>query len=281
MSEPHCTCHIAIETTGRFGSLAVLLGDRAVWQADLPRDRRTAASAAPGLQELLHVCRENQWCPQWIDVAIGPGSFTGLRIGVTMAKAIGYARSWPIVGVDSLAGIAAATLDSLDTQPGEMPAQQVLVGINAFRGQIFAGVFDVGELLSAPPEIPLESLSKSPLTTPLTPSIYAERMDASVSVMESEQWSELVQQMAGDPTVVFAGDRAVFPESHQGKVSGRTVSDAVGVGRIGLRLAAMSQFQDAMRILPRYIKHSSAEEKRESTRCDDESRLGRNKSPAS
>src|SRR6185295_10241387 len=81
---------LAIETSGRHGSAATLWGDsndrRLVRQIVLTGEQRTAQALAPSLKELL---AESEWPANSIElvaVAAGPGSFTGLRIGVTTAK---------------------------------------------------------------------------------------------------------------------------------------------------------------------------------------------------
>src|SRR5688572_10548194 len=96
---------IAIETSGRHGSLAVLSGgaEDALLQCEavLGGDQRTAQSLAPALRDLL---AEVKWPPPSIGlvaVVVGPGSFTGLRIGVTTAKAFAYAVGAEIVGVNT------------------------------------------------------------------------------------------------------------------------------------------------------------------------------------
>ena len=74
----------------------------------LPEDTRSAQSLTLCIKELFD--REG-WSPQEIDlvaVTRGPGSFTGLRIGIVTAKTIAYAVSAAIVGVNSLRALAAA-----------------------------------------------------------------------------------------------------------------------------------------------------------------------------
>src|SRR4051812_36432753 len=102
---------LAIETSGRFGSVATLVGDaegaKCSLQIVLPQTQRTAQSLAPAIQELL---RTTWWLPRDVDIvaiAVGPGSFTGLRIGVTTAKAFAFAASAEVVAVDTLEAIAA------------------------------------------------------------------------------------------------------------------------------------------------------------------------------
>jgi tRNA threonylcarbamoyladenosine biosynthesis protein TsaB len=90
-------------------------------------------------------------------VGVGPGTFTGLRIGVTTARALAQARSLPLVGVPSLDALARGLAD----RAGERPR---LALIDARRGETFAGVYDaagerIGEPFVAPPEGVVERLA--------------------------------------------------------------------------------------------------------------------------
>jgi tRNA threonylcarbamoyladenosine biosynthesis protein TsaB len=69
----------------------------------------------------------------------GPGSFTGLRIGVATAKGLCYALGCPLIMVSSLAAVAAAAGD----------VGLLAVVLDAKKGQLFAGVFRTGTEVAA------------------------------------------------------------------------------------------------------------------------------------
>jgi tRNA threonylcarbamoyladenosine biosynthesis protein TsaB len=119
---------VAIETSGRHGSVALLNacadGFLLIKQSVLTGDQRTAQSLAPALRQLL---QEAEWPPgsvELVAVTAGPGSFTGLRIGVTTAKTFAYAVDAPIVGVDTLDVLAAQAPSSGDALWAIMDAQR-------------------------------------------------------------------------------------------------------------------------------------------------------------
>ena len=226
---------MAIETTGRLGSIAVLAGQRVVYQANLDPKRRTAATLAPVIEETLEWCRNNHCFPSFLAVADGPGSFTGLRIGVTTAKTLGYALDLPVVAVDSLAAIAAATFDA------EPECESLLIGMDAYRGQVFAGEFGRSTLLPPITEIP----------STWTPH------PASVQVTGQPQWDEMLVRRSAETAI--AGDAKPMGDQSDQRLSRRC--DAIGVGHLGLRAAITDQFVDPLQLIPRYLKLSAAEEK--------------------
>jgi tRNA threonylcarbamoyladenosine biosynthesis protein TsaB len=72
-----------------------------------------------------------------IAVGIGPGSYTGLRIGIATARALAQARRLPLAAVGSLAALARGMADQVAADGGTL-----LPAIDARRGQVFAALYD-------------------------------------------------------------------------------------------------------------------------------------------
>lgn len=233
---------IAIESIGKTGSLAVLVGETVIWSRQLPDDQRTAAVLAVHLQECLQWCREASQSLDFVSVAVGPGSFTGLRIGITTAKTLGYAFSLPIVPVGSLAVFAASCTD-------QNPTPSVIVGLNAYRGQVFTATFSREEL-----SIPSQSVSER------------------AHVVMRDQWEQQLSDLDVSSGNIACGDTVLFsPDSV--KPCRVVVPHAVGVGQLAARLLRSEQGReskeeqtadltcDAFSLSARYLKLSAAEEK--------------------
>jgi tRNA threonylcarbamoyladenosine biosynthesis protein TsaB len=88
-----------------------------------------------------------------IAVGIGPGTFTGLRVGIATARALGQARGLPVAGVGSLAALARGVAERAPDRPA-------LALIDARRGEVFAALHDAsGEQLWEPAAIDPEALA--------------------------------------------------------------------------------------------------------------------------
>ena len=93
-----------------------------------------------------------------IAVGVGPGAFTGLRIGVATGRALAKANELPMRGVSSLAALAAG-----------IPGSSRLALIDAKRGEVYAALFDDDEERWPPAVLDIETLLervKSAATTP-------------------------------------------------------------------------------------------------------------------
>lgn len=123
---------LALETTEAIGSVAAICDGNLLAELKLDPTRRSAQSLAPGLNTIL---RQVGWQPAQVGlvaVSIGPGSFTGLRVGVTAAKTFAYAVQADILGIDTLETVAARA-------PAEV--QALSVAVDAQRGQFVARSF--------------------------------------------------------------------------------------------------------------------------------------------
>jgi tRNA threonylcarbamoyl adenosine modification protein YeaZ len=100
---------VAIESASTDISLAVTRPDGTpLAQAGWTSDRRQGHETLPRLLDLLHEAGVSLDALSAVAVGIGPGSFTGLRVGMSLAKGLALALRVPVVGVPSLVAWLAA-----------------------------------------------------------------------------------------------------------------------------------------------------------------------------
>ena len=109
---------LAIDTSRGACSAAVYDGDlRYAWSRESePMTRGHAEALAPMVDRVLKASEGGPSSINKVVVAVGPGSFTGLRIGVSMATAIGLTLGVPVAGVSTLIAYCGPMLD--DPKPG-------------------------------------------------------------------------------------------------------------------------------------------------------------------
>jgi tRNA threonylcarbamoyladenosine biosynthesis protein TsaB len=123
---------LALETTEARGSAAAMADGRLLAELFLHPQQRSAQSLLPAVRALLE---QVGWRPadvRLVAVTVGPGSFTGLRVGVTAAKTFAYAVGAEVLGMDTLEAIAAGL-------PAEIPS--AAVAVDAQRGDVVAAAF--------------------------------------------------------------------------------------------------------------------------------------------
>ena len=125
-------------------SVAVLDGDRVLAHASEAMARGHQERLAPMAQAVMAEAGLVFARLDRIGATVGPGSFTGLRVGVAFAKGLASALEIPAVGVGSLEALAASA-------PGLTAAV-----IDARRDQVYLQVFEAGEALMAPDVLPIE-----------------------------------------------------------------------------------------------------------------------------
>ncbi len=138
---------LGIDTATADATVAVALAGEAVVDRsmDPAEDGRPRHAAALLAAIEAAVAEAGGWGEiESIAVGIGPGAFTGLRIGVTTARALAQARGLALCGVSSLAALARGVAEAHSGRPAA-PL------IDARRGEVFAALFDAGgELLLEP-----------------------------------------------------------------------------------------------------------------------------------
>lgn len=158
-----------------------------------------------------------------IAVTLGPGSYTGLRVGLASAKGIAYSLQKPLIGLSTLGALAHAAIQSLPTDFGQ--DFQVFAMIDARRMEIFGAIYDA----SCNPIIPEQAI-----------------------VLDGDQWNSLIVQ----PTICignghtktkqFAANHKVFYHE-QGYTSQVLLEMATSKLNAG-------QFEDLAYVGPNYLK---------------------------
>jgi len=226
---------LALETTDRPGSVAGVDGHNLLCHNDLDTKQRTAQSLLPAVKHLLD---RVGWQPkdvQLVAVSIGPGSFTGLRLGVTAAKLFAYAVGAEVLGIDTLETIAAGVPEQVDHLAAAVDAQRRevvavelrrgpdgwlgpvgparLVGIEEWLGTLPTGIWVAGPVLGR----------------------LADRLPERVQVVDRSFWQP----------------------------------SAAAVARLAARDYQAGRRDDLWQLVPRYSRRSAAEEKRRSKRGGD------------
>jgi tRNA threonylcarbamoyladenosine biosynthesis protein TsaB len=97
---------LIMETSHRVGVVALACGDAIVGERALDESRRHARDLAPAIHELLQA---QGWRARDLDgviVSRGPGSYTGLRVGIMSAKTLAFATGCPLIAIDTFDAIA-------------------------------------------------------------------------------------------------------------------------------------------------------------------------------
>lgn len=97
---------LAIDTATQVSSVAVASADKLAAELTMQAKLTHSETLMPHIKEVLRMANVRKEQLEGIVVSIGPGSFTGLRIGLAAAKAMAYALDLPIVGVSTLKALA-------------------------------------------------------------------------------------------------------------------------------------------------------------------------------
>ncbi len=123
---------LALETSGQSGSVAVAYEGEIVCEAALPTGMRSAQGLAPTIADVLKRVNWQASDLQIVAVTRGPGSFTGLRVGVTTAKVMAFCLGAKVIGVDTLATIA---------QHAPSGRSRIWTVLDALRDQFYVASF--------------------------------------------------------------------------------------------------------------------------------------------
>ncbi len=222
---------LALDTSAERGSLALFEGERLLAESWLDAGERHAASLLVSLDRLLASCARPLDSVEQIALSIGPGSFTGLRIGLASALGLAFGTARTLVPVPTLAALA--------TQSGVEPQVAVAPILDARRGEVYAGLYRAdGQALGE---------------------------DSCGSL------ADFLASLPADGPIAFLGGgvephqaaiRASLGARAQFLAPAAGVLRASSVGRLGSRLAAQGLAVAPERVELRYLRRAEAEARR-------------------
>ena len=228
---------LAVETSGRVGSVAIALGEQLLAEAAFSAPMSHSAEIFPAVDNLLgHIGRKPREI-EHIYISAGPGSFTGLRIAVTIAKTIHLANALKIVAVDTLDVIVANAVDYAKEKSLEL--EKIAAVLDAKRGQFFIAVYQN---------------KKGQWTKSMPPCL-----------MTAPQF---LDKFAGSAQPVWLLGEGLVYYADAFKADGIRFLDrdcwsprAAKVHSLGYEKALAGQFADALTLTPTYLRRPEAEEK--------------------
>ena len=212
-------------------SVALLDGDRLVAEITSEDARLHSERLLPAIDRLLALADATLDAVGAFAVSIGPGSFTGLRIGLATVKALAFDERRPVAGVPTLAALCAAAAGA----PGPVAAL-----LDARRGELYAAAC---------------AYAGEPVPSALADSVYTP--DA------------LAERLPRDATLVIGEDAAPGAARLVAlRPDLRALAPALGaaraarVGRLGRALLAAGHAVPAAELVPRYVRRAEAEARR-------------------
>ena len=123
---------LGIDTSSKFLNIALSEDEDIIKEESHLLDRAQASRLIPIVKELLQKSKTPVKKIDAFIIGLGPGSFTGLRIGVSAVKGFGIAMGKPCIGV--------ASIDAIACNAGEKDRDIVPI-IDAKRGQVYAAIY--------------------------------------------------------------------------------------------------------------------------------------------
>jgi len=216
---------LAVETSGLLGGIALAEGPNLVAEVRLSERLHHARDLLVTMRE---ACAEADWSPRGIDlvaVSIGPGSFTGLRIAVTLAKVMAWDAGTRVAAVPTLPALA-------ENAPADRP--RVCTVLDAKRYGLYTSVF--------------ERRADGTLAEVLGPTCLAPE--------------ELAGRLAADTFVLGRGIAVAQDALGRFDLAPEALWDVrpAAIARTGLAMAERGELADPMHLEPVYLRRPEAEE---------------------
>lgn len=220
---------LILETSSRVAKLGLARGASIVRAARLHENRRHARDLASTVSALLQLESLAPRDLAGVVVGLGPGSYTGLRVGIISAKALAYAIGCELRAVETFAAIASQS-------PQE--ARKLWVIADALQGRVYVQAFERQEDEWHPAS-----------------DLRIEPLEEWISRLRPDEWA------SGPGLSEYAGR---LPASTPLVPDGDREADIGSIFSVGMRVRALTR-EEVFALEPLYLRGSSAEEKRQET----------------
>lgn len=130
---------INIETSSKTCSVALSKDGAVELELESSEEMDHAVQVAPFVEKCMSELKRKGESPDAIAVSMGPGSYTGLRIGLSLAKGLAFSLDIPLITLSTLQVLAVKTM----FRNMEWEGDEVIVGmVDARRMEVFAGAYD-------------------------------------------------------------------------------------------------------------------------------------------
>lgn len=220
---------LAIENSGPCGSVALVSGNGCLAEYSLTSQKTHSKRLLATIDQLLRETDNSIFSIDAIAISLGPGSFTGLRIGLATVKGLCMAAEKPLIGV--------STLDALAMQ---LPHQsrQVCAVLDARKKEIFAACYKTDH--DGLPRRTMEPAALSPET--LAGRITEETLFIGDGI---QLYGQFLAEKLG-PLFKKISPVLFFPR-------------AGAIAAVALHLYSRNEFLDPLSAAPLYIRASDAE----------------------
>ncbi|MBN2272632.1 MAG: tRNA (adenosine(37)-N6)-threonylcarbamoyltransferase complex dimerization subunit type 1 TsaB [Sedimentisphaerales bacterium] len=251
---------LALETSSRVGSVALALGPRLLAQTTFSAPMRHSAEIFGAIEALMHRFDRHPEQLDHIYVSVGPGSFTGLRISITIAKAMHIAKHTRIVAVDTLDVIAA---NAPTTEHGR-PIDTIATILDAKRDQFYIAAYQ--RRIDPGNTSPGATSDTRYITSDIRHPTYKtwQRLIPD-SLMTATQFLDTFADPANP--IILLGDGLLY-HKHKFQSPGAGIlheqywsPQAANVHALGYQSAIAQHFADPLRLSPSYIRRPEAEVK--------------------
>jgi tRNA threonylcarbamoyladenosine biosynthesis protein TsaB len=227
---------LALDTSSPAGSLAVLRGEKVIGVVSTLAEETYSSRMFRHLEFLLQELSLKLDQFDLFAVAAGPGSFTGLRVGLTAAKGWAEVYKKPVVGISGLEAIAAQS---------QSPAPIIVPILDARRGQVYFGVYRRQN----------ERLALEGDECVMNPGEFFEAIRARVGLAEFAIVSPTPEVIAG-PLSRLETDHAVRSAV---KIEQASAALAPWIGLLGYGRAQRNELSDALTLDANYVRRTDAE----------------------